>query len=60
MFEPTFAKATLFKHVIEATRKLVTNINIEFTESGINFSSIDSSYIALISVHLNKESFEKY
>ncbi|CAG8829694.1 6040_t:CDS:1, partial [Cetraspora pellucida] len=56
----TFAKASLFKHVIKATRELVTDVNIELTESGINFSSINSSYIALISVHLNKESFERY
>jgi len=50
----------LFKHVIEATRELVTDVNIEFTESGINFTSMDSSHIALISVHLDKKSFERY
>ncbi|CAG8807100.1 6091_t:CDS:1, partial [Cetraspora pellucida] len=60
MFEATFAKSSLFKHVIEVTRKLVTDVNIVFIKSGINFSSIDSSHIALISVHLNRESFEKY
>ncbi|CAG8839257.1 9442_t:CDS:1, partial [Cetraspora pellucida] len=47
-------------HVIKATRELVTDINIKFTESGINFSSMNSSNIALISVYLDKESFEKY
>ncbi|CAG8810376.1 12511_t:CDS:1, partial [Cetraspora pellucida] len=60
MFEATFAKSSLFKHVIEATRELVTDVNIEFTESGINFSSMDSLHIALISVHLDRKSFEKY
>ncbi|CAG8820419.1 17432_t:CDS:1, partial [Cetraspora pellucida] len=60
MFEATFAKTSLFKHVIKATRELVTDINIKFTESGINFSSMNSSHIALISVYLNKESFKKY
>ncbi|CAG8819767.1 12167_t:CDS:1, partial [Cetraspora pellucida] len=55
MFEATFTKASLFKHVIEATRELVIDVNIELTEFGINFLSIDSSHIALISVHLNKE-----
>ncbi|CAG8767914.1 7318_t:CDS:1, partial [Cetraspora pellucida] len=60
MFKTTFAKVSLIKHVIELTRKLVTNINIEFTKSGINFTSIDLSYIVLISVHLDKKSFEKY
>ncbi|CAG8756523.1 17357_t:CDS:1, partial [Cetraspora pellucida] len=60
MFLAPFAKASLFKHVIEATKELVTNVNIKFTESGINFLSMDLSHIALISVHLDKESFEKY
>ncbi|CAG8792338.1 22689_t:CDS:1, partial [Cetraspora pellucida] len=55
MFEATFTKALLFKNVIKATRELVTDIYIKFTESGINFSSMDSSHIALISVHLDKE-----
>ncbi|CAG8838606.1 4049_t:CDS:1, partial [Cetraspora pellucida] len=55
-----FTKLSLFKHVIKATRELVTDVNIELTESGINFSSMDSSHIALISVHLNRESFKKY
>ncbi|CAG8470596.1 279_t:CDS:2 [Cetraspora pellucida] len=60
MFEATFAKTLLFKYVIEATRELVTNVNIKFTESGINFSSMNSLHIVLIFVHFDKESFEKY
>ncbi|CAG8643477.1 10617_t:CDS:1, partial [Cetraspora pellucida] len=55
MFEATFAKASLFKHVIKATRELVTDVNIEFTESGIKFLCMDSSHIALIFVHIDKE-----
>ncbi|CAG8816693.1 24856_t:CDS:1, partial [Cetraspora pellucida] len=55
MFEATFAKSSLFKHIIEATKELVTDVNIELTESDINFSIMNSSHIALISVHLNKE-----
>ncbi|CAG8746767.1 20623_t:CDS:1, partial [Cetraspora pellucida] len=50
----------MFNHVIKATKELVTDINIEFTETGIKFSSIDSLHIALISVYLDKESFKKY
>ncbi|CAG8801935.1 10510_t:CDS:1, partial [Cetraspora pellucida] len=60
MFEATFDKAALFKHIIKATRELVTNINIKFTEYDINFTSINSLYITFISVHLDKKSFEKY
>ncbi|CAG8826195.1 21260_t:CDS:1, partial [Cetraspora pellucida] len=56
----TFAKASLFKNGINATRELVTDVNIKFIESGINFTSIDSSHITLISIHIDKESFEKY
>ncbi|CAG8802123.1 3049_t:CDS:1, partial [Cetraspora pellucida] len=55
MFEATFAKSSLFKHVIEATRELGTDVNIEFTESDINFSSMYSSHIALISTYLDRE-----
>ncbi|CAG8827776.1 13891_t:CDS:1, partial [Cetraspora pellucida] len=42
------------------TKKLVPNVNIKFTESSINFSSMDLLHIALISVYFDKESFEKY
>ncbi|CAG8560811.1 16008_t:CDS:2 [Cetraspora pellucida] len=47
MFEATFAKAALIKYFIKATRELVTNINIKFTEFGINFTSINLSHISL-------------
>ncbi|CAG8452792.1 9880_t:CDS:2 [Cetraspora pellucida] len=60
MFEATFAKALLFKHVIEATRELVADINIKFTRSDINFTSMDSLHITLISVYLNKERFKRH
>lgn len=60
MFEATLTKASLFKKVIESARELVTDVNIDFTENGIEFTSMDPSHIALISVCLSSESFEKY
>ncbi|CAG8774957.1 5216_t:CDS:1, partial [Cetraspora pellucida] len=41
-------------------RELVTDVNIEFTESGIKFMSIDSAHVALVSVFLESKSFKKY
>ncbi|CAG8781744.1 2107_t:CDS:2, partial [Cetraspora pellucida] len=56
----TLIKALLIKKVIESARKLVTDVNIEFTESGIKFMSMDSAHVALVSVFLESKSFEKY
>ncbi|CAG8694927.1 7472_t:CDS:1, partial [Cetraspora pellucida] len=60
MFEATLIEALLIKKVIESARELVTNANIKFTEFGIKFISMDSAYVALVSVFLELKSFEKY
>ncbi|CAG8464378.1 12403_t:CDS:2 [Cetraspora pellucida] len=60
MFVTTLIKASLFKKIIESTKELVTNVNINFTESEIKFTSMDSSHVVLVSVFLKSKSFEKY
>ena len=60
MFVATLIEASLIKKVIESARELVTDVNIEFTESGIKFTSMDSAHVALVSVFLESKSFEKY
>src|ERR1043165_326917 len=60
MFVATLIEASLIKKVIESTRELVTDVNIEFTESGIKFTSMDSAHVALVSVFLESKSFENY
>ena len=60
MFEACLQKSFLFKKIIESTRDLVTEVNLECLESGILFKAIDGSRIVLISVFLNSEDFDEF
>ena len=60
MFEACLQKSFLFKKIIESTRDLVTEVNLECLESGISFKAMDGSRIALISVFLNSEDFDEF
>ncbi|CAG8614528.1 6016_t:CDS:2, partial [Cetraspora pellucida] len=40
----TLIEASLIKKVIESARELVTDVNIEFTESGIRFTNMNSAH----------------
>ena len=43
MFEATLQKASTLKKVIEAIKDLVTDGNIEVSETGMNLQAMDSS-----------------
>jgi proliferating cell nuclear antigen len=60
MFEACLEKASLFKKIIESIKDLLGDVNIECTESGISFKSMDSSSIALVSLSLEFEGFEYF
>src|ERR1700752_2981408 len=60
MFEACLQKSFLFKKIIESTRDLVTEVNLECLESGISFKAMDGSRIALISMFLDSKDFDKF
>ena len=59
MFKVSFAKAFLFKKIIELTKDFMSEVNVVCGDSEISFNAMDSSSIALISVYLSHDEFEK-
>jgi len=49
-----------FKILIEALKEILTDINLEFDETGISVKSVDSSKTVLVSLKLEADKFEKY
>mmetsp|Transcript_23270 Transcript_23270/g.71596 ORF Transcript_23270/g.71596 Transcript_23270/m.71596 type:complete len:262 (-) Transcript_23270:143-928(-) len=57
MFEAQLEKAQLLKKIIDSIKDLVTDANIEITETGLTVQAIDSSHVALVSLHMNTQLF---
>jgi proliferating cell nuclear antigen len=49
-----------FKILMEALKEILTDINLEFDETGITVKSIDNSRTVLIYLKLEADKFEKY
>ncbi|CAH0378103.1 unnamed protein product [Pelagomonas calceolata] len=60
MFEATLQKASTLKKVIEAIKDLVTDGNIEVSETGMNLQAMDSSHVSLVSLVLHTDMFEHF
>jgi proliferating cell nuclear antigen len=60
MFEVCFSNASLFKKIIELTKDFLTEVNLVCTKTDISFKAMADSNIALISVHLDSNGFEKF
>ena len=57
MFEAQLEKASLLKKIIDSIKDLVTDANIEITESGLTVQAIDSSHVSLVSLQMNTHLF---
>ena len=60
MFEATLREASTLKRIVEAIKDLVTDVNIDATPQGISLQAMDSSHVALVSLTLGMQGFEKY
>lgn len=60
MLEARLTTAVLLKKLIEALRELVTNINLECTDQGIELQAMDTSHVALVTFVLHATSFDEY
>ncbi len=49
-----------FKVLIEALKEILTDTNIEFTESGIKIIAMDPSHTVLVHLKLEAENFDDY
>ena len=60
MFEARLTHGNVLKMVFEALNKFVDETNLNCNEDGIQLQSLDNSYVALVSLKLNKDAFEDY
>ena len=60
MFEATLGKASTLKKIVEAIKDLVTDGNIEVSETGMNLQAMDSSHVSLVSLVLHTDMFEHF
>ncbi|KAL1915651.1 uncharacterized protein VTP21DRAFT_6410 [Calcarisporiella thermophila] len=60
MFEARIQQATLIKKVLEAIRELVTECNLDCSETGIALQAMDSTHVALVVLLLRADGFDPY
>ncbi len=48
------------KKVVDAIKDLVTDVNLEVSDSGISLQAMDSSHVALVSLKLKQDGFALY
>ena len=60
MYEARLIQGSLLKKIIEAVRELVTDANLDCSESGISMQAMDSSHVSLCALMLRVDGFDHY
>jgi len=60
MFEVCLEPASLFKKILDAIKDLVTDANLDCSNSGITLQAMDSSHVSLVAMLLKKDGFKHY
>lgn len=60
MFHAKLNEGLLIKKLIDSIKDLVSDINLEVSSIGISLQAMDSSHVALVTLHLSSEGFEEY
>ncbi|CAM9633636.1 unnamed protein product [Heterosigma akashiwo] len=60
MFEARLIKGSLLKKIIEALKDLVTEANIDVSDTGISLQAMDSSHVSLCSLMLRMDMFDHF
>ncbi|KDD73708.1 proliferating cell nuclear antigen protein, partial [Helicosporidium sp. ATCC 50920] len=60
MFEARLGQGELLRKVMEATRELVTEANLEVSPEGISLQAMDSSHVSLVAFTLRSDGFEHF
>ena len=54
------SQTAVFKKVVDGIKDMVAETNLDCTEEGMTLQSMDSSHVALVSLHLDARGFEHY
>lgn len=60
MFIAKLKESIQFKKLVEAIKDIVSEINLEVNDKGINLQAMDTSHVALVTAFINAEGFEMY
>lgn len=60
MFEARLIEGALLKKIVEAVRELVTDANLDCSESGISMQAMDSSHVSLCAMLIRSDGFDHY
>lgn len=60
MFEARLIQGALLKKIVEALRDLVTEVNVECSETGLSLQAMDASHVSLCALALRPEAFDHY
>lgn len=60
MFEAKLIQGALLKKIVEAVRELVTDANLDCSESGISMQAMDSSHVSLCAMLIRSDGFDHY
>ncbi|CAM9146069.1 unnamed protein product [Choristocarpus tenellus] len=60
MFEARLIQGSLLKKIVESIRELVTDANLDCSESGISMQAMDSSHVSLCALKLRNDGFDHF
>lgn len=60
MFEGILTDALVFKKLVESFKDLIVQVHMEIDESGVHFSAMDESRVAMLSLKIHSHSFAKF
>lgn len=60
MYEARLIEGALLKKIIDAVRELVTDANLDCSESGISMQAMDSSHVSLCALMIRSDGFDHY
>mmetsp|Transcript_6218 Transcript_6218/g.10716 ORF Transcript_6218/g.10716 Transcript_6218/m.10716 type:complete len:266 (-) Transcript_6218:701-1498(-) len=60
MFEARLTQGVLLKKILEAVKELITDSNLDCSQTGITLQAMDSAHVSLVSLLLRSDGFEHY
>lgn len=60
MFEARLISSATLKKVLEAVKELLNEASFDCSDSGIQLQAMDNSHVALVSLSLRSDGFDKY
>lgn len=60
MFEARLVNTLTLKRVLEAVKELLNEASFDCSDTGIQLQAMDNSHVALVSLTLRADGFDKY